>query len=424
VSKEDFAGRAGGRFFVRVPRPPLKLPCPPPLRGWRRGLGGGRQGPLTRKPLASSPKTPGLYVHVPFCRGKCAYCDFYSITALSMTPAYLEALEAEATLYQDQFATFDSIYLGGGTPSLLPGEQLTALMACLRRHFHFAPDTEVTLEANPDDLTPEKLALFRDLGVNRLSLGVQSFDDAELRFLGRRHTARQAEQALKLARAAGFKNLGLDLIYALPGQEEGAWLNNLKEALKFQPEHLSCYQLTLSPETPLGRRQAQGKLDLLGEEAERRLFLLTSRFLEEQGYLHYEVSNFAREESLTCRHNLKYWQHAPYLGLGPAAHSYHNGRRWWNHASLREYCRALKSGAAPVAGQECLTPEQLELEALSLGLRTREGLILTALHHLGLHPPALARLKAAGLLRVHQGRLRPTREGLVLADRLPLWLLG
>jgi oxygen-independent coproporphyrinogen-3 oxidase len=369
-------------------------------------------------------KKPGLYVHIPFCKTKCRYCDFYSVTSLSLVADYLEALEKEARLYQDHFTAFDSLYLGGGTPSQLEAAPLTVLMKNVGRHFAFAPDTEVTVEANPDDLTPEKLALFRDLGVNRLSLGVQSFDEAELRFLGRRHTAGQAEQALEFARAAGFDNLGLDLIYALPGQEEGAWLNNLKEALKFQPEHLSCYLLTLAPETPLGRRQAQGKLDLLGEEAERRLFLLTSRYLGEQGYLHYEVSNFAREESLMCRHNLKYWQHAPYLGLGPAAHSYHNGRRRWNHASLREYCRALKSGAVPVAGQECLTPEQLELEALSLGLRTREGLILTSLHHLGLHPPALARLKAAGLLRVHQGRLRPTREGLVLADRLPLWLLG
>ena len=376
-----------------------------------------------RLPLAPSPKTPGLYVHIPFCRGKCLYCDFYSVTSLSLVPAYLEALAVEARLYQGRFATFDSLYLGGGTPSLLEVAPLTALMKNLRRHFSFAPDTEVTVEANPDDLTWDKLALLKDLGVNRLSLGVQSFDAGELRFLGRRHTARQAEQALKLARAAGFRNIGVDLIHALPGQKEAAWVRTLKKALSFRPEHLSCYQLTLAPETPLGRKQARGVITPLGEEAERRFFLLTSRFLEARGYLHYEVSNFARGESFTCRHNRKYWRHATYLGLGPAAHSFENGRRWWNHASLREYCRVLKSGAAPVAGEETLTPEQLQLETLFLGLRTREGLPFEAL---GRHSrsAALAKLTASGLLRVHRGRVTPTREGLVVADRLPLWLAG
>ena len=365
--------------------------------------------------------TPGLYVHVPFCRGKCLYCDFYSIADISQVLDYLEALAQEARLYQGRFPAFDTLYLGGGTPSLLSGPQLAALMDCLRRHFTFAPDTEVTLEANPDDLTLEKLRLFLDLGVNRLSLGVQSFDDAELRFLGRRHTARQALQTIVWARAAGFNNLGVDLIYALPGQTEAAWRKNLEKVLKFQPEHLSCYQLTLSPETPLGQRQARGEFAPPAEEAQRRLFLLTSQFLEARGYLHYEVANFARGAARRCRHNLKYWQHAPYLGLGPAAHSFDGTRRWWHHASLDRYCQALRQGQLPLAGEETLTPEQLRLEACLLGLRTREGLPLKFLSP-SAQTQALPRLTQAGLVKVRRGRLIPTPAGLVLADRLPLWL--
>jgi len=368
-----------------------------------------------------SRESPGLYVHVPFCRGKCHYCDFYSVTSLSLVSAYLEALDKEAQLYQGRFGAFDTLYLGGGTPSLLEGPQLRALMDCLRRHFSFSPEAEITLEANPDDLNPEKLALLQDLGVNRLSLGVQSFDDAELRFLGRRHTARQAAQAPAWARAAGFHHLGVDLIYALPGQTEAGWRKNLAKVLEFLPEHLSCYQLTLSPDTPLGQRQARGEFALPTEETQRRLFLFTSRFLEDRGYLHYEVSNFARGRAFFSRHNLNYWRHAPYLGLGPAAHSFDGRRRWWNFASVAKYCSVVNSGRRPVAGKETLTPEQLRLEACLLGLRTREGLPLSALGSAA-RTPALGRLADAGLVQVRHGRLTPTREGLVLADRLPLWL--
>ncbi|MFI5332047.1 MAG: coproporphyrinogen-III oxidase family protein, partial [Desulfobaccales bacterium] len=188
----------------------------------------------------------GLYIHIPFCKTKCPYCDFCSITSPDLIPAYLEALEKEAQLYQGSFAAFDSLYLGGGTPSLLDAEQLTALVKNLRRHFAFAPDTEFTLEANPDDITTEKLRLFRDLGINRLSLGAQSFDENELVFLQRRHTARQTRQAIELIRTAGFRNLGLDLMYGLPGQSPDTWLQTLETALSFTPEHLSCYQLTVA----------------------------------------------------------------------------------------------------------------------------------------------------------------------------------
>jgi putative oxygen-independent coproporphyrinogen III oxidase len=366
-------------------------------------------------------KKPGLYIHVPFCQSKCSYCDFYSITSSDLISAYLKALEQEARLYQDQFPAFDSLYLGGGTPSWLGERYLAELFKILRHHFAFAPDTEFTLEANPDDITPEKLRIYRDLGVNRLSLGAQSFDEDELRFLGRRHTAAQTLAALDLIRVAGFHNLGLDLIYGLPDQNISTWLKTLETALSFAPEHLSCYQLTLASDSPLGRRVAAGQVKLPDEEAQRELFLLTSQFLTDRGYLHYEVANFARGEDYICRHNRKYWTRVPYLGLGPAAHSFDGRRRWWNLVSVEQYGSHLVAGRAPVAGQETLTPEQIRLESLFLGFRTREGVNLATIRE---HPQGdaiLAGLTQAGLVRLEHRRVVATADGLVVADRLPLW---
>jgi len=376
---------------------------------------------------------PGLYVHIPFCKTKCPYCDFYSVTDPSLISSFLAALDQETRLYRDQFPTFDSLFLGGGTPSWLSGAALTELMKNLRRHFTFAPDSEITLEANPDDITAEKLRLFRDLGINRLSLGVQSFDEAELRFLRRRHTARQTLAAIGLIRAAGFTNLGLDLMYGLPGQGPDAWLRTLETALSLAPEHLSCYQLTIeaggtpAPRTPFARRAARGEISLPDEETQREFFLLTAGFLTARGYLHYEVANFARPGPQVgslcyhvCRHNMKYWTRTPYLGLGPAAHSFDGRRRWWNFSSVEEYCASLNAGEAPVAETETLTPAQIRLETLALGFRTCEGVSLAAIRE---HPNGDARvasLTRAGLVRVDHGRVIATLDGLVVADRLPL----
>jgi oxygen-independent coproporphyrinogen-3 oxidase len=392
----------------------------------------------------------GLYIHVPFCQSKCPYCDFYSVTSPELISAFLEALErevhfycakmpsnggagvspvqaqAKACGYQDPaFLAFDSLYLGGGTPSLLTNPQIIELVENLRRHFEFAPDTEFTLEANPDDVTAEKLRLWREVGINRLSLGVQSFDEAELVFLQRRHTARQTMAAIEQIRAAGFINLGLDLMYGLPGQSQKTWLKTLEAALSFTPEHLSCYQLTIAgetpaPPTPFARQMARGEFNLPDEEAQREFFLLTRQFLEGHGYMQYEVSNFARVEEYLSRHNRKYWSHTPYLGLGPAAHSFRDGRRWWNLSSVAQYCAALNAGEAPVAGSEALTPEQLRLEALYLGFRTREGVALEVIQTHPRWQVVLAELEQAGLVRLTNGRVTATAQGLVVADRLPL----
>ena len=364
----------------------------------------------------------GLYLHIPFCRIKCQYCDFYSITDASLIKAFLGALEQEILLVQSCHPQYDTLYLGGGTPSLLSPQDLETLFRLIYRHFTITGDAEITLETNPDDVTEEKLLLWRHLGVNRLSLGVQSFKDAELRFLGRRHDAAQARLALALAREQGFDNLSVDLMYALPGQTWTGWLASLKEAAAYQPEHLSCYQLTIADSTPLGKKLARGEFAASGEEEQRALFLGTSEFLESQGYSHYEVSNFARGERYFSRHNRKYWEHVPYLGLGPGAHSFDGRRRRWNVAAVEEYCRRLGEGRAPVAGSEVLSDSQLRLEALALGLRTRWGVVLAELGHFPQALQFLAGLEQGGLVTLEQDRICPTRAGFLVADSLAFML--
>ena len=225
-------------------------------------------------------------------------------------------------LRRDAQALFDSLYIGGGTPSLLGEERLARLFEALHRHFTFSTDAEITAEANPDDATRSSLSFMKSLGVNRLSLGIQSFDDRDLAFLKRRHDSARAQAAIGAARDAGFSNIGLDLIYGLPNQTNKAWTATLEQAVSFRPAHISCYLLTVEGEAPLAAMAREGEVRLPGEERVRSLFLLTSRFLESRGFIHYEVSNFAASEGLICRHNDKYWSHAPYLGLGPAAHSF------------------------------------------------------------------------------------------------------
>jgi oxygen-independent coproporphyrinogen-3 oxidase len=367
---------------------------------------------------------PGLYIHVPFCRGKCPYCDFYSVPALSLIDGWLAGVEQEAAQYRKQFALFDSLYVGGGTPSALPVEAFHRLLETLRSRFEFAADTEVTIELNPEDAKAAFFKALRSSGVNRLSFGVQSFIDGELAFLKRRHTARDARVALEKARSAGLDNISIDLMYLIPGQSEESWVRTLEEALSFEPAHLSCYQLTCEARTPFGRMKADGRIAVPDEETERRFFLLTSRFLRDHGFIHYEISNFARDEKSISRHNRKYWRHVPYLGLGPAAHSFDGKMRWWNARSVKTYCRALAAGQRPVEDSETLTVEQFRLERLYLGLRTREGVPLTDACDGAIPVAQVASLEKEGLIRIQGDRVLPTTEGYCVADRLSLMFPG
>ncbi len=368
----------------------------------------------------NKPLIPGLYVHVPFCRTKCPYCAFYSIPSLSLVPEWMEAIQKEILRCEEMFPGFDSLYLGGGTPTVLNPGQWSGLMETLYNHLPFSPDSEITVEANPDGITPNLVHLLRRLGINRISLGIQSFNDRELDFLRRRHTSHGGMGALECLRNSGFTNIGVDLMFGLPGQTEGDWLATLRQALDFVPEHISCYEFTIEEGTHFGKMRDRGMIRPPQEERVRALFLLTSRFLEAEGYLHYEISNYARGRENVCRHNMKYWQHAPYLGLGPSAHSYREDSRWWNLASVEDYCQALSRGMAPVAGRETLSGEQLYLEDLLLGLRTMHGVELKVVSHRPQVERVLGDLKRAGLVRVEEGRIKPTRAGFLVADSLPL----
>jgi oxygen-independent coproporphyrinogen-3 oxidase len=374
----------------------------------------------------NSANTPGLYIHIPFCLSKCHYCDFYSVTSVSAVPGFLNVLSKEMEMYRKRFNVFDTLYIGGGTPSLLSPKQLKDILTSVRKNFGLMADPEITIETNPADLDQCLLESVRQMGVNRINIGIQSFDEKVLGFLGRRHSAKQAVSAIEASRKAGFENVGLDLIYGIPGQDMGSWLDTLKRAVAFSPEHLSCYQLTLEARTPLGIRYQAGQFLMPREELEYEFFVKTSEFLEDTGYIHYEVSNFARGMKYASRHNQKYWDHSPYLGLGPSAHSFDSNRRWWNYRSLDQYLVAINAGNLPVEETEVLTMEQLRLEALYLGLRTKKGVNFEDLKNryqydlLAEKKEMLNSLLEEGLISIQDGCLYPTQTGLAVADRLAL----
>ncbi len=371
-------------------------------------------------------KAPGLYIHIPFCLSKCSYCDFYSSTSVSAVPDFLNGLFKEMEMYRNRFNPFDTVYIGGGTPSLLSSDQLENILIKVRKYFALVSDTEITIETNPADLNPSFLESIREIGINRINIGVQSFDEKALGFLGRRHSVIQALSAIEASRKAGFHNIGLDLIYGVPEQNIDLWLDTLRQALAFLPEHLSCYQLTLEAKTPLGIRCQAGEFFVPGEELQYEFFMKTSEFLREAGYHHYEVSNFARGEGYASRHNQKYWDHSHFLGLGPSAHSFQSNQRWWNHRSLEQYLTSINRGILPVEGKEILTMEQLQLEALYLGLRTKRGVCLEEFknrydYDLFIEKKELlAKLEEEGFISIRDGLLSPTQAGLAVADSLTL----
>lgn len=369
----------------------------------------------------------GLYLHLPFCSAICPYCDFSVLTGdADKRQRFVDDLRREIALAARQpfpGAPFDSVYLGGGTPSMLSPDRLAAILDEARRLLPIAPAATVSMEANPEDVTPASLVAWRALGVDTLTLGVQSFDDAALRFLGRRHSGEQAARAVRAALDARFAVVGVDLIYGLPGQDEAAWKHQLAIAAELAPQHLSCYQLTVHAGTPFGFRQARGELRELPEAGQASHFHLAHERLAAAGYGAYEVSNFARLPQHESRHNRKYWRHAHYLGLGPSAHSFDGVRRWWNHRKVGPWSEAVAAGQLPVEGDEAIGPRELALEHLMLGLRTREGVDLTYLRRLGFDLAAtnaarIERLAADGLLARRGDRLVPTLAGWAVADGL------
>lgn len=370
--------------------------------------------------------TPGLYIHIPFCKSKCHYCNFYSTASLSRIDEFLNALSTEMAMYQETFTRFDTIYIGGGTPSLLAVKHFDSILSQIRNAFIVSPNPEITIEINPADTAREYLESLRQLGVNRLNIGVQSFDNTVLAFLKRRHSVHQALDTIETARKAGFENIGIDLIYGVPGQDMISWRDTVTQALSYELAHLSCYQLTIEAGTPLGLRHERGEIVFPNEDLQHAFFITTSETLENAGYVHYEVSSFAKDMSLASQHNQKYWNHTSYLGLGPAAHSFTGHTRWWNHRSLDKYIRDIETGKPPLSASEMLDREQLYLEALFLGLRTKRGIHLHNFSGrygydlISEKGDALARLVKAGFIEIKNGCLQPTRTGLAVADTLAL----
>ena len=367
----------------------------------------------------------GLYVHIPFCSAVCPYCDFAVRTgSAAQRAALVPLLRAEAALWDTWERPFDTIYLGGGTPSLLDPGQLDQVLAAVRSGLPVRPDARLFLEANPEDVTPERIGGWLALGVSFLSLGVQSFHDGELRALGRRHDGREARRAVEACLEGGFETVSVDLMFGLPDQDLAAWSGNLEVLLGLGPQHVSCYQLTIHESTAYGRRRARGRLVEMPEDAQAELFAYTHAYLADAGWTAYEVSNFARAPRHRSRHNLKYWRHAPYLGLGPSAHSFDGARRWWSHRALDDWAGRIARGERAIEAGESLDGEALALEALMLGLRTAEGIDLGryrlryGVDLPGLNRRLIATLVAEGLVRCDGGALRATRHGLAVADGL------
>jgi oxygen-independent coproporphyrinogen III oxidase len=320
-----------------------------------------------------------VYIHVPFCARRCSYCDFaISVRKVVPSEAFVAAVAREWTQWQEEpvwdgSPVVDTIYLGGGTPSLITPGAVSQLLDRIAGHRPVAPLAEITIEANPDDVTREAARAWKTAGVNRISLGAQSFHPHVLEWMHRTHTADQVPAAVETLRSAGFENLSIDLIFALPAALRRGWEADLEQAFRLQPEHLSLYGLTVEPHTVLAHRIGRGEVVQSDEETYAREFLTAHQALTAAGYRHYEVSNAARP-GREARHNAAYWRRSPFIGLGPSAHSGFGNERRWNLREWAGYERALLAGCRPAAGREVLDERAIQLEEVYLGLRTIEGL--------------------------------------------------
>ncbi len=325
-----------------------------------------------------------LYIHIPFCMRKCGYCDFYSTENLGLKSGYINALVSEIELRSLPSAPVESIYFGGGTPSLLDTGEVERLLASVEKNFCLSPDTEITLEVNPGTIDKSGLTGLKQAGINRLSIGVQSFLDWKLARLTRIHTAGQAVSCYEQAVASGFENIGIDLIYAVPNETLEDWQYEMTRAVDLNPAHLSCYMLTVEKGTPFFIEKQARNHAFPGPDARSEKFVTTSAFLSQNGYDHYEISNFAIDRTRHSLHNKSCWQRRPYLGFGAGAHSFDGCRRSWNHLDAERYIRDIGSGRLPVAEQEILSTGQVLLEIIMLGLRTSEGIDIPAFDSISL----------------------------------------
>lgn len=373
----------------------------------------------------------GIYIHIPFCVKKCIYCDFYSVTDLALEDLFVTSLIKEIQLTGSsrsgtEKTKADTIYFGGGTPSTLSTKNIARIIDEIGKQFDIETHSEITIEVNPGTISAEKLSDYKKAGINRINAGVQSFNDDNLTFLNRIHSAGDAVFFIEAARKSGFENIGIDLIYCLPGQTETMWKTDLQTAVQFSPEHLSCYILTYEDGTPLYARYQKGEIIPSDDAVSAALFETTINYLESNGFQHYEISNFSSSETTRSRHNLKYWNFSPYSGFGPSAHSYNpkTSQRFWNVADINRYIDTLKKGRLPVEGDEYLSIEQQMTEAVFLGLRKISGISINDFNtrytadfnHL--FKAVINTLTGTGIIDSSAGHCRLTRKGILLADKV------
>jgi oxygen-independent coproporphyrinogen III oxidase len=370
----------------------------------------------------------GIYIHIPFCATRCHYCNFAtggyeSALAQRYVAAVATEIERTAATMSSTMRAVDTIYFGGGTPTMLSIEQLAHLIELCRTTFDLLPQAEITTEANPGSVSQSYLQELRAAGVNRLSFGVQSFADDELQMIGRTHSAADARAALQMARAAGFDNISLDLIAGLPEQKMTTWQRNLDEAFALAPEHLSVYLLELYKDAPLLHRVERGELRAIDEELTVAMYFALLDEAAQRGYEHYEISNWARP-GYESRHNLKYWTGAPYWAFGVSAAGYDGQRRWSNTRNIHEYLTKIESDQSPVAESITLDEDDRQSENLFLRLRLQDGVDLRAHEaRFGVkvqerYHDELARLREAGLIEMNDDTLKISRSGTVLANEV------
>lgn len=365
----------------------------------------------------------GLYLHIPFCKQACHYCDFHFSTSSKLRPAVIEAMCSEIAARSGEVSSdIQTIYLGGGTPSILNQGELRLLFDALESHYDCDKVEEITIECNPDDIHQSSLDAWKNIGINRLSVGIQSFDDQALSFMNRAHSAEEAVSSMHLAREAGFDNITLDLIYGIPNMSEQTWKDNISKALSLHPQHISAYCLTIEPNTVFGKWWEKGKLTPVSEEVAASQFEIMREMFHEAGFEPYEVSNFARA-GFESKHNSAYWQGSHYLGFGPSAHSFDGPRRRWNVANNAKYVKAIAEGNPYWEEEELSVADQCN-ERIMTRLRTTWGLNLGALKDdLGIdlmfrEKAAIQGLINSRLATLQNEILRLTFEGILQADRI------
>ena len=364
----------------------------------------------------------GIYIHIPFCKRRCIYCDFFPTTRSEEKSTYVHALCQELEMRKDYLEgeEIETIYLGGGTPSQLSEDELKEISTYIYKVYSVSPDAEITLEANPDDLTPEYVAMLRQLPINRISMGIQTFQEETLKLLHRRHTAQQAIEAFKRCREAGFQNISIDLMYGLPGETLDTWKEDLEQAIALHPEHISAYHLIYEEGTILWKLREQRQVEEADEDLSLTLFSTLINELTTAGYQHYEISNFCLP-GLHSRHNSSYWTGKKYLGCGPSAHSFNGNSRQWNVASLEKYIRGIQEGKP-----------DFEIEELDLYTRYNDFVITSIRTCWGM---SLSRLRSEygeelyryclrmakphlneGVLEISEDVLKLTRKGIFISD--------